>query len=148
MFGHRIHLDPNDSLLLSINGVYEETEARLFEQQHPPRRRGRRHRGHIGYYTLLAARAVGDDGHVFAFEPERGNYALLPANVADNGYAAASPPINKAVMAQSGELEHLRVARQRRRPPRLCGATTIGSSYASRRRLSSTTSSRTARTVP
>jgi FkbM family methyltransferase len=105
VLGHRIHLDPNDSLLLSVNGVYEETEARLFEQSIRPGDVVVDVGGHIGYYTLLAARAVGDGGHVFAFEPERGNYALLAANVADNGYTGRVTAVNKAVMAESGELE-------------------------------------------
>src|SRR3954451_787057 len=104
VLGHRIHLDPNDSLLLSVNGVYEETEARLFEQSIRPGDVVIDVGGHIGYYTLLAARAVGPTGHVFAFEPERGNFALLAENVAANGYADRVSAVNKAVMAQSGEL--------------------------------------------
>lgn len=35
----------------------------------------------IGYFTLLAARAVGATGRVYAFEPEPDNHALLAANV-------------------------------------------------------------------
>jgi FkbM family methyltransferase len=104
VLGHRIRLDPNDSLLLSVNGVYEETEARLFEQCIRAGDVVVDIGAHIGYYTLLAARAVGDTGHVYAFEPERGNYALLAANVAANGYAGRVTTVNKAVMAESGEL--------------------------------------------
>ena len=103
VFGHRIRLDPNDSLLLSINGVYEETEARLFERSIRAGDVVVDIGAHIGYYALLAARAVGADGHVFAFEPERENHALLVANLADNGYANVTA-INKAVMSESGEL--------------------------------------------
>ena len=104
VLGHRIRLDPNDSLLLSVNGVYEETEARLFEQSIRPGDVVVNVGGHIGYYTLLAARAVGPTGHVFAFEPERGNFALLVENVANNGYADRVTAVNKAVMAENGEL--------------------------------------------
>jgi FkbM family methyltransferase len=104
VLGHRIRLDPNDSLLLSVNGVYEETEARLFERSIRPGDVVVDVGGHIGYYTLLAARAVGPNGHVYAFEPERGNFAVLAANVADNGYAQRVTAVNKAVMAQNGEL--------------------------------------------
>ncbi|MEA2384560.1 MAG: hypothetical protein QOH72_4531 [Solirubrobacteraceae bacterium] len=104
ILGHRIRLDPNDSLLLSVNGVYEETEARLFERSIRPGDVVVDVGGHIGYYTLLAARAAGPNGHVYAFEPERGNFALLAANVADNGYAQRVTAVNKAVMAQDGEL--------------------------------------------
>jgi FkbM family methyltransferase len=39
----------------------------------------------IGTFTLLASRAVGVEGRVFAFEPESENYALLRENVAHNG---------------------------------------------------------------
>src|SRR3954463_8117512 len=104
VLGHRIHLDPNDSLLLSVNGVYEETEARLFEQSIRPGDVVVDIGGHIGYYTLLAARAVGGAGPVYTFEPERGNYALLASNVAANGYAGRVTTVNKAVMASGGEL--------------------------------------------
>ena len=38
----------------------------------------------IGYYTLLAARAVGSSGRVYAFEPEPVNFLLLTRNVAEN----------------------------------------------------------------
>jgi FkbM family methyltransferase len=41
----------------------------------------------IGYYTLLAARAVGPTGLVCAFEPEPHNFALLARNVAENGFS-------------------------------------------------------------
>jgi FkbM family methyltransferase len=101
VFGHRIELDPRDSLLLSINGVYEETEARLFERSIRPGDIVLDIGAHIGYYTLLAARAAGADGRVFAFEPERQNYGLLTRNVANNGYTNVSA-INQAVMATSG----------------------------------------------
>jgi protein-L-isoaspartate O-methyltransferase len=32
---------------------------------------------HIGYYTLLLSRLVGDQGRVYAFEPDPSNFALL-----------------------------------------------------------------------
>ena len=38
----------------------------------------------IGYYSVLAATKVGEDGAVFAFEPESNNVALLSANLALN----------------------------------------------------------------
>jgi FkbM family methyltransferase len=39
---------------------------------------------HVGYYTLLAARLVGSNGLVVAFEPEPKNFELLIANVGLN----------------------------------------------------------------
>lgn len=41
----------------------------------------------IGFFTLLAARQVGDTGKVFAFEPTPGTRTLLSRNVLDNGYS-------------------------------------------------------------
>jgi len=40
----------------------------------------------IGYYSLLAARLVGEKGKVYAFEPEPVNYSLLLKNIELNGY--------------------------------------------------------------
>jgi FkbM family methyltransferase len=41
---------------------------------------------HVGYYTLLAARAVGRGGLVYAFEPIPGNYELLCRNIKANDF--------------------------------------------------------------
>lgn len=40
----------------------------------------------LGYYSLLAARAVGERGRVWSFEPEPLNFRLLEMSVAANGY--------------------------------------------------------------
>jgi FkbM family methyltransferase len=55
----------------------------------------------IGYYTLLAARAVGPSGRVYAFEPEPHNFELLTRNVAENGFTNVRP-INAAVSNRAG----------------------------------------------
>lgn len=39
---------------------------------------------HIGYFTLILARAVGDHGKVFAFEPEPENFRFLSKNIEIN----------------------------------------------------------------
>lgn len=41
---------------------------------------------HAGYFALLAARATGPSGHVFAFEPAPENLRMLSRNVLLNGY--------------------------------------------------------------
>jgi|AGTN01.1.fsa_nt_gi methyltransferase, FkbM family len=41
----------------------------------------------IGWYTVVMARLVGSRGHVFAFEPEPTNFALLKKNVEWNSYS-------------------------------------------------------------
>ena len=44
----------------------------------------------IGYYTLIFAKIVGENGHVFAFEPEPSNFDLLKKNVMVNNYRNTS----------------------------------------------------------
>jgi FkbM family methyltransferase len=39
---------------------------------------------HAGYYTLLASKLVGGQGHVYAFEPSPANYRVLRRNLALN----------------------------------------------------------------
>ena len=39
---------------------------------------------HIGFYSLLAARLVGQGGHVVAFEPDPANAAVLRENITRN----------------------------------------------------------------
>lgn len=57
----------------------------------------------IGYYTLLFARLVGDQGKVFAFEPDPVNFSLLERNVLINGYRNVTL-IRKAVWNETGGL--------------------------------------------
>lgn len=57
----------------------------------------------IGYYTLLAARAVGPSGRVWAFEPEPHNFALLTRNAAESGFTNVRL-VNAAVSDRAGVL--------------------------------------------
>ena len=58
----------------------------------------------IGYYTLLAARLVGREGKVYAFEPEPTNYSLLLKNIALNGYENIVA-VQKAVSDTTGKVK-------------------------------------------
>jgi FkbM family methyltransferase len=44
----------------------------------------------IGYFTLLAAAVVGEEGHVYAFEPNPDNCELLERSIIENGFANIS----------------------------------------------------------
>lgn len=55
----------------------------------------------IGYFSLIAARAVGGGGKVFAFEPDEENFSLLQRNIRDNGYKNVVA-IKKAVSDKTG----------------------------------------------
>lgn len=84
--GQRLHLDPADSNRLSIRGDYEPFETELVERLLGPGEIAIDLGANVGYYTLLMARAVGEMGKVYAFEPDPGNYALLRENVQWNGH--------------------------------------------------------------
>jgi FkbM family methyltransferase len=56
---------------------------------------------HIGYFALLAAKLVGEEGRVFAFEPVPDTYQLLCRNIEANNLKNIVP-IPKAVWNQGG----------------------------------------------
>ncbi len=98
--GHRFLLDPTDTCRLSYARTNDFEAAFLLRQI-----RGGQTvvdvGANIGYYTLVFARAVGPSGHVFAFEPEPGNFDLLHQNIGRNGYEnVTSEP--KAISDVSG----------------------------------------------
>jgi FkbM family methyltransferase len=57
----------------------------------------------IGYFSLLAARLVGREGKVYAFEPEPRNFGLLLKNIELNGYNNIVA-VQKAVSNISGSI--------------------------------------------
>jgi FkbM family methyltransferase len=56
---------------------------------------------HIGHHTLLAAQAVGEGGHVYAFEASPKTFGLLKTNIALNQFANVEAR-NIAVCARTG----------------------------------------------
>jgi FkbM family methyltransferase len=58
----------------------------------------------IGYFTLLAARLVGEKGRVYSFEPEPKNFKYLKKNIELNGYKNVFPQ-NKAVSDKNGKIK-------------------------------------------
>ena len=101
--GHRLTLDPGDSLKISIVGEYEPEVTRLVKQEIHPGDVIVDVGAHIGYFTLLFAKLVGERGKVYAFEPDPNNFALLKANVEANGYTNIVLE-QKAVSASTGTL--------------------------------------------
>lgn len=99
--GHTMHLDAEDSLNLSVCGNFEPFETATLKTLV--------HEGdtivdvgaNIGFYTLLFARLVGDEGRVYAFEPDPGNFALLTKNIEVNGYQNVTA-VQAAVSEESG----------------------------------------------
>jgi FkbM family methyltransferase len=84
--GHKMFLDTNDSLNLSMTRVYEPGTTSLVEKYVKKGDMVLDIGANIGYYTLLFAKLVGEEGRVFAFEPDVDNFILLRKNVELNGY--------------------------------------------------------------
>jgi FkbM family methyltransferase len=104
--GNKMYLHPKDKGIcwaLLLHGVYEEYETELVKKEVKKGMVVLDIGAHIGYYTLIAARLVGEEGKVFAFEPDPGNFALLKKNVEVNGFKNVIL-IQKAVSNKSGEI--------------------------------------------
>jgi FkbM family methyltransferase len=86
VLGHKMYLDKLDSLRLGVFGIHEPVETRWIQEHVPTGGVAIDIGANIGYHTLLLARQVGPNGHVYAFEPDPDNFALLTRNVALNGY--------------------------------------------------------------
>ena len=67
-----------------LYGTFEISETRLVQAFLRPGMTFLDVGAHIGYYTLIAARLVGDTGRVHSFEPGTAMRAHLEANVARN----------------------------------------------------------------
>jgi len=84
--GHEMFLDSKDSLCLSINGVYEPLATEIIKKEVKSGDIVLDIGAHIGYYTLIFAKLVGENGKVFAFEADPTNFNLLKKNIITNGY--------------------------------------------------------------
>ncbi|HEV2316935.1 MAG TPA: FkbM family methyltransferase [Thermoplasmata archaeon] len=84
--GQWMHLDRLDSLEIGARGEHEPVETLVCDACLRPGQTVVDLGANIGYFTLRFARAVGPEGHVFAFEPDAENYGLLVENIGRNGH--------------------------------------------------------------
>ena len=87
--GNKMYLDTNDNSMvpkLLMDRSIEEYETELFKKAVKEGMVVVDVGANIGYYTLIAARLVGKNGFVYAFEPEPSSYNLLYKNIKENSY--------------------------------------------------------------
>jgi FkbM family methyltransferase len=102
--GLKIDADSRTSIAetLTVAGSYEEQTTRLVREVLKEGMTVLDLGANVGYYTLLAARQVGETGRVFAFEPWHESFSLLQRNVKANGFNNIVP-VAKAVSNRCGK---------------------------------------------
>jgi FkbM family methyltransferase len=85
--GSRMSVDMYDMMgqVLATSGVWEPHVTAAFQRLLRPGDVCVDVGAHSGYYTLLAAKLVGPEGHVYALEPSAPAYEALRTNLALNG---------------------------------------------------------------
>ena len=102
--GVRLFLDLSDHVigLNILRGHYEQDEIGFVRAMLKPGDSVVDVGGHIGFFTMHMAAAVGPEGRVYAFEPLDTNAALLELSIAENGFADRVRFQRAAVGAQAG----------------------------------------------
>lgn len=100
----RLYGSPQHQRLLYwlLKGSYERFTRKLFRRALEPGMRVLDLGANIGYYTLLAGRAVGSTGCVYAFECDPENVRFLRHNVKLNGLADVVSVVPKAATNHAG----------------------------------------------
>lgn len=86
-----------------FTGLYEPPVTRVFQRQLRPDGTVIDVGANWGYFTLLAASAVGPSGAVVSLEPDPRQYDTLARNVAMNGFTHVTP-IRAAASASAGRV--------------------------------------------
>jgi FkbM family methyltransferase len=86
--GVRLFIDLSDHVigLNILRDQYEQDEIRFVRRMVKPGDSAIDVGGHIGFFTMQMAAAVGPDGRVYAFEPLDANASLLERSIAENGF--------------------------------------------------------------
>ena len=98
--GLRIQYRPEDAGVIApirLYGCYEPETTRAVRETLEPGMGFVDLGAHIGYFSLLAGRAVGEGGRVYAFEPMPSTRALLEKNIEANGLEGSIEVVPYAV---------------------------------------------------
>lgn len=100
----RVHdeRDRHLSRVLRETGLWEPFETELLRRLLKPGDRVLDVGANIGYFSLLSAACVGEEGKVYAFEPEPQNFALLEENITMNGYRGRVLSCQAALASEAG----------------------------------------------
>lgn len=85
--GNKMYLHPrfgNNHAI--VYGTYEEDTVKVFQEIVKPGITVVDVGAHVGFYTLLAAKLVGNEGTVYAFEPQPEVFSILKKNIVENHY--------------------------------------------------------------
>ena len=108
VLGSKMWIDPSSpSAIDMIYGTYESDTVQVFRELVQPGMTVVDVGAHVGFYTLLAARLVGTNGRVYAFEPNPEVYNILVRNIQINGYQDIVWAVPQGVSNQ----EHCKVIR-------------------------------------
>ncbi len=103
--GHKMYLDAQDSLNLSIEDkTYKPLETDVLNRNIKKGFVVLDIGANIGDDTLEIARSVGAEGKVYAFEPDPDSFKLLKKNIRVNGYENVTL-VNKAVSNRNGKIK-------------------------------------------
>jgi FkbM family methyltransferase len=105
--GNKMYVNPRDKVItpsILKNGVWEPDETRLFKRVIKKGMIVVDLGANVGWYTLIAAKLVGNNGKVYSFEPDPDNCALLRKNVQINGY-------ENVIVEQKAALDHGRIVK-------------------------------------
>jgi len=84
--GRKMFTQNNDGLALSIFKIYEPNQTEIVKKYVREGDIVIDIGAHVGYYTLLMAQLVGENGKVYSFEPDPVNFQLLKKSVEINGF--------------------------------------------------------------
>lgn len=102
--GVRLFIDLSDHTigLNILRGHYEQDEIRFVRGLLKPGDSAIDVGGHIGFFTMHMAAAVGPEGRIYAFEPFDANADLLQRSIAENGFGTRVSFQRAAVGASEG----------------------------------------------